>query len=285
MSDKVAAIVITFNRLGFLKEIIEALKNQTHKLDEIFVINNSSSDGTGEWLASQSGITVITQANLGSSGGQYTGFKAAFDAGYDWVWTMDDDVVPEPDCLEVLINHEDKSLIRTPLRILPDGKPFFNDAIDYNLTNPFRSIWNEIYTEKDLKSDITPAIGITFEGPLIHRCIIEKAGFPEKDFFIYGDDTEYFIRAWKSGAKIAVFKNARLNRKLMPGNPEAGFTWKHYYMVRNIIAIDVLQGSLPVRIIRPFGYLFRWFARCHTFGDFLTVLKGFSAGYFYKSNR
>lgn len=285
MADKICAVVVTYNRLEYLKEIIEALKQQSHRIDEIIVVNNSSADGAAEWLAEQSGLTVIEQPNLGSSGGQHTGIKSAFIKGYDWIWTMDDDVVPDINCLEILIKNDDINLIRAPLRYLPDGKPFFNDAIDYNLTNPFRSIWNDVYSAKDLDNEVVYAIGITFEGPLIHRSVIERTGFPEKDFFIYGDDTEYFIRAWKNGAKLAVFNKARLDRKLMPANSEKVFSWKHFYIVRNIIAIDVLHGSTAVRLIRPFGYLIRWLGRCRSLNNVLVVLKGFLAGYFFQSNR
>ena len=59
MNDKIAVIVITYNRLKFLKEIIESIRKQTRKADEIFVINNSSSDGTSEWLIGQNDLTII----------------------------------------------------------------------------------------------------------------------------------------------------------------------------------------------------------------------------------
>ncbi len=213
MNKSVATVVITFNRLNFLKEIIDALRNQSHKPEEIIVVNNASSDGTLEWLAEQKDLTVITQGNVGSSGGQYTGFKRAMETDCHWVWTMDDDVVPAPDCLETLLNCDDNlHLVRTPLRYLPDGKPFFNDATKYNLTNPFKNIREKILVEEDLKNEIIPAIGITFEGPLMHRSMIEKIGLPEKKFFIYGDDTEYFIRAWKADYEIAVIRDARFDR-------------------------------------------------------------------------
>jgi len=37
---KIAAVVVTFNRLKLLKECVNALREQTRKLDEIFLINN-----------------------------------------------------------------------------------------------------------------------------------------------------------------------------------------------------------------------------------------------------
>src|SRR5262245_55698771 len=96
----VAAIVVTFNRFALLQECIAALRGQTRKVDEIIVVDNSSTDGTGEWLAAQADLTVVRQENLGSSGGQYTGIKTGYHKGHDWFWCMDDDTIPDADALE-----------------------------------------------------------------------------------------------------------------------------------------------------------------------------------------
>lgn len=278
----IAAIVITYNRLEFLKEIISALREQSLKPDKIIVVNNSSSDGTSEWLDSQADLHVIVQDNLGSSGGQYRGIKTAFRLGYEWIWTMDDDVVPDSDCLERLMYSDDKNTIRTPLRYTPQNQPFFNDVIDFNLSNPFKGIWVDVLNERHLEYEIIPAKGITFEGPLMHRSIVEKIGFPEKKFFIYADDTEYFVRAAKANANIVVVRDAILRRKL-PAALSDFNNWKLYYYVRNIIAIDVMHGTKLVRLLRPLGYLLKWMKRANSFKNLMIVFKGFRDSYFYKS--
>lgn len=282
MNEKVCAVVITFNRINLLKEVIDGIRKQTRMPDEIIVVNNSSTDGTADWLAAQSDLTVITQENIGSSGGQYIGIKAAFDKSYDWIWTMDDDVEPLPDCLEKLIEIDDKNIIRAPLRLTAENKPYFNDSISYNLSNPFRSFWIELLSEKHLENELIRASGITFEGPLFHRSIVEKIGLPEKNFFIYADDTEFFIRAEKAGFKNFIIREAHLQRKLQVQEQNKEFSWKHYYIIRNIVAIDVLHGSKPVRYIRPFAYLISWLHRCRSFKNVRTTFKAFFDGYFYK---
>ncbi|MGA2298989.1 MAG: glycosyltransferase, partial [FCB group bacterium] len=278
-------IVVTFNRLDFLKEIIESLRNQTIALNIIIVVNNSSTDKTSEWLTIQTDLHVINQENIGSSGGQYTGVKTAFELGYDWIWTMDDDVVPANNCLENLMYNDDVNTIRAPLRLTPESKPYFNDAISFNLSNPFRSIWNDILSEKNLEQSLIPAIGITFEGPLFHHSIVEKIGFPEPGFFIYGDDTEYFIRASEINVNIVVVRDAVMKRKLSTSIIQKNYGWKLFYIVRNLIAIDVLHGNCPVRIIRPFLYMIRWLFRVNKFKDIPIIFKAFMKGYFYKVNK
>ena len=51
MSDvKVAAVVVTYNRLFHLKNTIDSLVSQTYTLDYIVIVDNSSNDGTKEYL-------------------------------------------------------------------------------------------------------------------------------------------------------------------------------------------------------------------------------------------
>ncbi|RZK13649.1 MAG: glycosyltransferase, partial [Hymenobacter sp.] len=78
--ETVAAVVVTFNRLADLKKCLDTLREQTRPLDTIFVINNGSTDGTDEWLATQPDLRVTTQANLGGAGGFATGIDTAYKA-------------------------------------------------------------------------------------------------------------------------------------------------------------------------------------------------------------
>jgi len=104
MNNKVAAVVVTFNRLELLKQCLRSLRNQTRKPDEIFVINNNSSDGTAEWLSHQADLTVITQKNSGSAGGQHTGIKTAYEKGFEWCWCIDDDCIAKENALQKLFS-------------------------------------------------------------------------------------------------------------------------------------------------------------------------------------
>lgn len=278
----IAALIVTYNRLEFLKEVINAIRNQTLQPSKILVVNNSSTDGTKEWLAGQNDLHVVEQANVGSSGGQYTLFKTAFEMGFEWLWTMDDDVIPRPDCLENLMKNSNENIIRTPVRFTPAGVPYENDCIKFNLRNPFRSMWTRIANETELLSGELPAEGITFEGPLMHRSVVEKIGFPEFGFFIFGDDSEYFIRAKKAGFKTIIISAAKMDRKLNVDDLEKKFTWKHYFIIRNIFAIDVLHASFCVRIIRPIIYYLKWLLRANSGEDRKTVNRAFRDGYFYK---
>jgi GT2 family glycosyltransferase len=281
---KVTAIVATFNRLDFLKEIVDALQNQTYKIDNIVVTNNSSVDGTEEWLNTRSDIISQKQENVGSSGGQYSGMKKALETDCDYIWMMDDDVVPVPNCLEELMKATDTKKIVAPVRYDKDGELFWNETIRFNLKNPFKSIWNGINNREYFtkQGNLVYTEGLTFEGPLFHRSIVDLIGFPEFNFFIYGDDSEYMIRAVKNGIGTYLVKSAKLNRKLEVPNLHTSFGWKHYYIIRNIIAIDKLHGNFWVSKLRPYFYKMRWLQRAKSIDEKKVVINAFEDGQNYK---
>lgn len=281
MQDKIIAGVVTFNRLELLKKVISGLRLQTLKPDKIVVINNSSTDGTEEWLAQESDLHVVKQDNLGSSGGQYTNMKTAYELGADWIWIMDDDVVPTKTCLENLMKFADKNKILAPLRFTPEGKAYSNDVIHLNMSNPLKTMWDGIANEKHFKIDIFKADGITFEGPLMHKSVPEKIGLPDKQFFIFGDDTEYMLRAIKNGFSNYIVSSARLDRQL-PAPQSFQFDWKAYYHIRNVLSLDRLHGNFLVQQIRPHLYFRKFLKKAKTEEQIQTVKKAYKDAMNYK---
>src|SRR5690606_21383745 len=112
----ITAAIVTYNRLDYLKQLISALKSQSRVPDRIVVINNSSTDGTADYLRQNPDIEVITQGNYGSSGGQFTAAKYCYESGSEWIWLMDDDVIPAINCLENLCKDLSQDRIHVPLR-------------------------------------------------------------------------------------------------------------------------------------------------------------------------
>ena len=125
----IIAVVVTYNRRELLKRNIACLRLNT-PVSSIVVVNNGSTDGTGAWLDEQEDLAVIHQENVGGSGGFYRGIQYAYQAGADWIWCMDDDVFPRPDCMELLLpySHEPGGGILAPRRLM-EGQIFSNEFL------------------------------------------------------------------------------------------------------------------------------------------------------------
>ena len=109
MTESVAVVIVTFNRADLLTGMLDGLAAQTRKPDAVFVIDNASTDHTREVLEARAKLRDIplelthSSDNLGGAGGFSLGVRQAYAAGHDRIWLVDDDVVPAPDCLEVLM--------------------------------------------------------------------------------------------------------------------------------------------------------------------------------------
>ncbi len=261
----IIAVVVTYNRLELLKRNISCLR-ENKPLSSIVVVNNGSTDGTGEWLAEQHDVMTLTQENVGGSGGFYTGMQYAYEAGADWVWCMDDDVFPRPGCLERLLVHADNPDvgILAPRRLL-EGRIFTNDFQSFNLTHPFSSM----YSGRLAKMEVTQPVeisGTAFEGPFIRRDVIGRVGLPNKELFIFCDDTDYCLRTRLAGYKILYIPSALMDKqKFFSDDSWAERNkkkkWKRFYQIRNSTYLNHHYGrNWGVRYLRGFngmiGYLF-----------------------------
>lgn len=191
ITNKVATIVVTFNRLSLLKECITSLRQQTYTNHQIIVINNGSTDDTLNWLNQQDDIYVITQENLGGAGGFFTGLKYACEKGFKFCWVMDDDVIPDKDALLNLIKHADITKGFLCSRVIDNNGDLCNvpKICDIKSNKTGEPIWGNKLSSGLLQVDRT-----SFVSFFICSDSIYELGLPYKEYFIWGDDTEFSAR-------------------------------------------------------------------------------------------
>lgn len=293
-TKSITAVVVTYNRRDFLNRCIEHLRKQTVRLDNIIVVNNGSTDGTTEWLVSQTDLEVIHQENVGGAGGFYRGIQHAFESGYDWIWCMDDDVYPEKDCLEKLLEQDDEKVgILCPMR-KQEGKVFLTEIRKFNLANPFKSLHCDALTPDDVKdNDYVNIEGIAFEGTLIKREVVERIGLPNKDFFLLYDDSDYGYRVVFAGYQIRLVSRAVLNKELFFADDDRVTQvqkgkWKLYYHIRNTVYFNRKYGKNAwVRSFRSLAVLLQYegyalknlpFNRKYNLSDMKIFLRAYQDG-------
>ncbi len=213
-APRVCAVVVTHNRADLLAQALRGLEAQTRLPDEVLVLDNASTDGTAKMLLTdfpEARVHTLA-ANMGASGGFSEGTRLAHERGFDWIWLLDDDVVPEPECLNELLSVADDSgkLVVTPRRRDADGSFPRSEAVIDESTQSYRSPEGD---DRWLGIDI-----FTFEGPLIHRSVIDRIGLPNARLFIIGDDTEFSIRFYHAFGQLAgaLANRTAVNRLLPP---------------------------------------------------------------------
>lgn len=241
---RVCAVIVTYNRKKLLLECVNAVLNQTYLAYKIIVLDNNSTDGTEEWLK-ETGILnnecIVykkLKENTGGAGGFYYGMKQAAEFNPDWIWIMDDDVVPTPSCLEELITAS--GIIKEPVSFLASsvrgmhGEPMNVPKILKESTNKYVD-WYQY-----LADGLVQIRKATFVSLLINGKAVQQCGFPWKDFFIWGDDSEYtqriirdFGSAYMVGKSLAIHKREGSDSLSIVRELNKNRIQLYYYYYRN----------------------------------------------------
>ncbi|MFG1266253.1 glycosyltransferase [Xanthobacter aminoxidans] len=215
-----AVVVVTYNRLKDLKICIEALKNQSLVPDEILIINNSSTDGTGEYLATVEGITVVEQPNEGGAGGFARGLQEGYGRGHEWTWLMDDDCIPAKHSFESLMG---------VVAAIGDRYPVINS----------RAIKDNAASRPD--ADATPASAAyrmtgpsLFNGTLVRRQVMETVGNVRKELILWGDEINFFMRVRNRYGAVPVAVDSIILHPA-PSSMQNTPAWKQYFSIRNSV--------------------------------------------------
>jgi rhamnopyranosyl-N-acetylglucosaminyl-diphospho-decaprenol beta-1,3/1,4-galactofuranosyltransferase len=242
----VASVTVAYNGSKNLPRQVEALLRQVRPLQEIIVVDNASTDGTGAMLAERyPQVTVLRMPeNLGAAGGWAAGLShAALEKGHDWVWTFDQDSVPGPDALARLLGgigslngiQSEVGMI-VPMPVHEETKTYYPPLFWRNgFVRPSAEQMREPLWFADL---------VIASGSLTRREVVERIGLPRADFFMDYSDYEYSLRARANGYKIAVVPGAELDHEIgdartvrIPGRSRLWTSyppWREYYNSRNL---------------------------------------------------
>ncbi|MEG1616421.1 MAG: glycosyltransferase family 2 protein [Bacteroidales bacterium] len=239
---KINCVIVTYNRLRLLKENIEAVKSQTFAPNQIFIINNNSTDGTADYLntlTNDSQITVIhLPENIGGAGGFTHGIKKAIEAECEWIWVMDDDTIPTPDTLQELVEGT-----KADEKVgFVCSKVVWTDGMVHKMNLPFFDVGRKDRIPLNYFSnqrDVLLAKSASFVSLLIKTQAVYEVGLPISEFFIWGDDIEFTSRIYDAGYfgiyaphSVALHKTA-VNYVSEIHTAPIETLWKFYYDIRN----------------------------------------------------
>jgi Glycosyl transferase family 2 len=177
-AERVAVVVVTYNRAELLVGMLDGLAEQTRPPDAVIVVNNASSDHTRGVLDERDDLplqAIHSLENLGGAGGFHRGVAEAYAQDFDRIWLMDDDVVPAPDCLETLLRHDLPCLMA--VREDRRGTLVEKSALHFDLRNPLalrpkRASVDSTFRTRAEMPELVPVEVIAFEGFLVRRDVI-----------------------------------------------------------------------------------------------------------------
>lgn len=255
----VVAVILTFNRREQLRSLLDRLPELEVGPDHVLVVDNGSTDGT---------FDVATRAAAGSpipttvirarrNGGSAEGYHAALDwcrqSGFEWAWLVEDDLIPAPDALRRLLEHDAVGDDSTSALVSA-----VHDANGHPLLVPRGRLRRRFFG--------TPCIPIAvdeygsgsvrlqyfgFLGSLVRLSMIDRSGLPRRDMLGWIDDVDFSSRlarvgaAWLVPGSVVVhddgttaddFGSGFLDRvRRLRSEPPVETMWRNAYGLRNLL--------------------------------------------------
>lgn len=256
-NPKVISVVVTYNRLTLLKGCIEALLNQDYENTEILIVDNNSTDGTREYVKevveqhSEKMKMLFLEKNIGGAGGFHEGMKEGMKYNPDWLWLMDDDTRPEREALTELCN---------ALKVI-DGKIGYLSSNVYGRKHECMNTPRIQFTSKGengyadwnihLEHSLVKVRSATFCSCLVSVDAVREIGLPLKDYFIWGDDTEYTLRlskyygqGWLVGKSRVLHERESGQALSLVKEDDRNRVGAYYYYTRNyLINLSLYYGQ------------------------------------------
>lgn len=278
---RIVAVVVAWNRRELLHRCLDGLAAQSHRPDAVIVVDNASTDGSGE-LARRHLIVdeVITMpTNTGGAGGFTTGIAAAVASQQaDGVWIMDDDTVPGSTALEELLNVAARYPRETAVLA---SRADWHDGREHPMNTPRTRLGASRRQKADAQSlGCRPIRSASFVSILINGDVIRECGLPVADYFLWNDDFEYTARLLRhhEGLYVPASRVHHLTKTF--GDSQADPGPRFYQEVRNKVwlfsrsnALSGLEKALYVT-----STLRRWVLTMMTSHDRKTLRKGLRKG-------
>lgn len=261
--DVVVALVTYGDRKAMLLSVLDQLREE--RVGRIVIIDNGAHWPVAKDLVEQFGdwVWVVSMgSNMGSAQGFVTAFETAVQTDKPFVWILDDDNRPEPGCLAALQVAHTEEAERTPqdlLAVVAMRTEHFSGNVS---AKQLMTRWDSFsgFHVADLVSKVAHRLpgrrqsrphrvelGVThFGGMFFHRSLVERIGLPQREFFMYGDDTEFTWRITCQGGRIIQVPEALVEdlqgsfqqtshvRNRFIGALLSDSDFRTYYSVRNL---------------------------------------------------
>jgi GT2 family glycosyltransferase len=242
----VSVVIPTWNGAHFLPTCLDSIRRQTLRAFETIVVDNGSTDDTGEVLAAYPEVQVVRlPQNVGFAPGVNAGIEAARGAT---IVLLNNDTEAEPRWLaaltEALHSAPDVGMATSKLRLFDrrDVLHTTGDTVDLAGRAANRGVWEPDTGQWDDKLDVFGASGAA---AAYKRQLFESVGMFEAAFGSYLEDVDLAWRARLAGWRCVYAPDAVVYHRVSAtgGGPTAS-----YYVGRN--RIWLIARNYPSGLLR-----------------------------------
>jgi len=184
----VTVVVLAYDQLDYTRNLLDSLRQSGIPDPSVVVVNNGSTDGTGEFLAGRPELRVVTlMPNQGFGSGWNAGARASTAT---WTVLFNNDVLVVPGWLEGLLAFAEEHQLGIVSPAMREG------ALDYDLPAYADQF---VHTMAPVKR-LGVAHGVCI---MIHRRVFDSIGVLVEDARLGGyEDDEFFRRARRARIRM-----------------------------------------------------------------------------------
>jgi GT2 family glycosyltransferase len=208
---KVSVIVLNYNGKNFIRNCLKSLLLTNYPNFEVLFVDNSSTDGSREWLEEElkklkldNFKLIPLDKNYGFAKGNNIGI-ALSDPKSELIVLLNNDTEVEPDWLAKLVNfmqeHKEVGVAQCKLMSLKNKQLIDSAGGAIDQIGRVYIIGRELEGKKfKISYEIFYAQGAAIA---IRREILKRIGLLDEDYFIYYEETDLCWRAWLNGVRVA----------------------------------------------------------------------------------
>lgn len=251
-----SCVIVTYDRLNKLKQTLRYYDALEFFPKNVIIVDNASNIDTKVYLDNWQNkkgnfnkFVIHLPQNIGGSGGFHVGMKKAMQLVPDWIFVGDDDAYPKADCFKIINNFFKKNKNFTEKNIAAVCTSVYEEnqvskshrrvIKNYGLFIKDMNVDEDKYSLEQFELDL-----FSYVGAAIRKDILFKVGLPEKDFFIYYDDTEHSIRV-RSEGKVYCIPKAIMYHDVKKRKEVVEIDWRKFYSIRNKLVCYKLRFGMP----------------------------------------
>ncbi len=229
----VSVVIVNWNAADYIGECLDGLLRQSREPDEVVVVDNASTDGSGALLAARYPHVhlVRSRVNLGFAAGCNLGIRSTRG---EYVATLNADAQPERDWLKALVEAmaADSRLGMCASLMLFKERPEIVNSAGIAL-DVLGIAWDRL-GGRPASEATAPAevFGPCAGAALYRREMLERLGGFDEDFFMYLEDVDLAWRAQAAGWRCRFVPGARVYHAHSAAAGE-GSAFKNYLKARN----------------------------------------------------
>lgn len=265
MLPKITIVVLNWNGFEDTVNCLESLRNIEYSNYEVILIDNCSNGNDVEIIKSKYGEylkqIIVSQSNLGFSGGNNLGIKSAISNEADAILLLNNDTIVQPDFLIKLINASNENPNASILA--PKINFFSSPTLIWSAggkISKLRATGLSSGFKKDDKSILKNSFCTFASGCCLYikKEVFEKIGLLDEEYFLYLEDTDFCYRAIKAKFKILFVWESKIFHKVQATTAKESSLLPIYYSIRN--RLYFAKKNLGVIYYFSFCYILMAFA-------------------------